>query len=332
MKAAVFDTFGPPDVLHLADVEAPSAPGPGELLVRVLATSVNFGDTLVRNLAAVSPRAFHMPWLFWLMSRITFGWRHPRTHVLGSEFSGVVEAVGAKVSRFAAGDAVFGYRGPRMGAYAEYLTVRDDAIVALKPANLTFEEAAGCPYGALMAYGVARRLAVQPGERVLVVGASGGIGLYLVQLFRGAGATVTGVCGPDGVSFVTGLGAETVIDYTTRDFADGPAVYDTIVDVLGKSRASRCRRVLAPRGRLVYLSFKLPQLLAMLGSAVTRGPRVACLVVNERPADLRFIKTLVEGRALRCPVDRVFPLREAAAAHRHAEHGARLGAVVLTLR
>lgn len=332
MKAAVFDTFGPPDVLHLADVAAPPAPGPHDLLVRVRATSVNFGDTLVRNLAAVSPRAFHMPWLFWLMSRLTFGWRRPRNHVLGSEYSGVVDAVGSEVTRFAAGDAVFGYRGPRMGAYAEYLSVRDDAIVALKPANLGFEEAAGCPYGALMAFGAVKALDVRLGERVLVVGASGGIGPYLVQLLRHSGATVTAVCGAGRAAFVASLGAASVIDYATADFADVPAEYDTIIDVLGKSRLSRCRRVLAPTGRLVFLSFKLPQLLAMAWSMVGRGPRVRCLLVNERPQDLRTIKTLIEGGALRCPVDRTFPLQEAAAAHRHAEHGSRQGAVVITLR
>lgn len=331
MRAAVFEEFGPPEVLHVAEVDLPGALAPRELLVRVRATSVNFGDTIVRNFAAVTPRAFHMPWLFWLIGRLTFGWRRPRRRILGSDFAGTVTAVGDDVRRFRVGDAVFGYRGARLGAYAEYVTIRDDAIVALKPATMTFEEAAACPYGALMAYGVVRALGPRPGERVLVVGASGGIGPYLVQLLRHAGARVTGVCGPARAGFVTALGAEAVIDYTTTDFTALDAAYDTIIDVLGKTRYARVSRVLAPRGRVIYLSFKLPQLWEMARTAFGTGQRVRCLIVNERPEHLRAIKTLVEAGAVRGLVDRTFPLQDVAAAHRRAEGGAGCGAAVITL-
>jgi NADPH2:quinone reductase len=152
-----------------------------------------------------------------------------------------------------------------------------------------------------------------------------------VQIARHAGATVTAVCGPARAAFVAALGADSVIDYTKVDFASGGSVYDTIIDVLGKSRYAQCRRVLAPRGRLVYLSFKVPQLALMLWTALIRGRQVRCLLVNERPQDLLAIKAMVEAGALRCPVDRTFPLHEAAAAHRYAESGARQGAVVLTV-
>jgi NADPH:quinone reductase-like Zn-dependent oxidoreductase len=332
VKAAVLREFGPPDVLHVEDVAGPSIWSRHAVLIRVRATSVNVGDTLVRNFAAVSPRAFHMPWLFWLIGKLAFGFARPRVHILGSEFSGTVEAVGERVTSLRPGDAVFGYRGPRMGAYAEYLCMREDGIVTAKPANMTFEEAAACPYGALMAWGLLTRVRLQPGWRVLVVGASGGIGPAVVQLAaRHFGAVVTGVCGPARLSYVTALGAASVIDYTREHFFDRPEIYDVIIDVLGTSRFAQCRRVLAPHGRLVYVSFKMPQILQMLRTSISRGQRVICAVVTERKADLIAIRALVEAGTLRPIVDRTFPLDETAAAHRYAESGAKTGAVVITI-
>lgn len=332
MKAAYLAEFGPPEVLRVRDVAAPVPAHPHDVLVRVRATSVNFGDTLVRNFAAVTPQAFHMPWLFWLIGRVTFGFRRPRVHILGSEYAGTVEAVGAEVTRFQPGDAVFGYCGARMGAYAEYLCVRDTAIVTRKPDRLTWDEAAGCPYGALMALGVLRKAGVQRGQHVLVVGASGGIGPWIVQLAtRQLGATVTGVCGPARLPFVRALGAADVIDYTREDFATRAVTYDVIIDVLGTSDVARCRPRLAPHGRLVYVSFKVPQIAWMLRTAFSRGPRVICALVNERRADLEAIAALLEAGTLEAPVDRTFPLHAAAAAHRHAESGTAAGAVIIAV-
>ena len=302
------------------------------MLVRVRATSVNFGDLLVCNFAAVSPRAFHMPWLFWLIGRLSVGFGRPRVHILGSEFSGTVEAVGAHVTRFKKGDAVFGYRGPRMGAYAELLCMPERGVLACKPANLTDEEAAACPYGGLMALDLLSKLRLQRGQRLLVVGASGGIGPMVVQLAKNHfGATVAGVCGTARMGFVQSLGATTVIDYTREDFADRADTYDVIVDILGKSSFARCRRVLAPHGRLVFVSFKSKQLLQMLWSSVAGAKKVRCVVMSERQADLVTIRELVEAGTLRPIVDRVFPLEQAALAHRHAESGARQGTVVISI-
>ncbi|MBL8136199.1 MAG: NAD(P)-dependent alcohol dehydrogenase [Acidobacteria bacterium] len=332
MTAAYLAEFGPPEVLGIREVAAPTIRHPHDLLVRVRATSVNFGDTLVRNFASVTPRTFHMPWLFWLIGRATFGFRHPRVHILGSEFAGTVEAVGRGVTRFRPGDAVFGYSGPRMGAYAEYVCVRDASVVAHKPAHVSWEEAAGCPYGALMALGVLRQAGVTRGQHVLVVGASGGIGPPLVQIAtRQLGATVTGVCGTARLPFVRSLGAADVIDYTRDDFLTRGGTYDVVIDVLGTSDVARCRTLLRPSGRLVYVSFKTRHLAWMLRTAFTRGPRVVCALVNERQTDLEAIAALLEAGTLQPRVDRTFPLAAAGDAHRHAERGKPMGAVVITV-
>lgn len=332
MKAAVFEEFGPPEVLHLADVPMPEATGRHDLLIRVRASTVNFGDLLVRNFAAVPPGAFHMPWLFWLIGRASFGFLTPRVQVLGSEFAGTVAATGPDVTRFAVGDAVFGYRGERMGAYAEYVRMTDEGVVAAKPANASFAQAASCPYGALMALGVVRTLGLRPGQRVLVIGASGGIGPALVQLAaRHAGAVVTGVCSAARTSYVLGLGASAVVDYTQERVVDRPDIYDVIIDVLGKTPFGEARRILASHGRIVYLSFKSRQILQMLWTAIAGGPRVQCVLVSERPSDLETIRGLIEAGTLRPMVDRVFPLEDVAGAHRYAEGRTNTGAVVVAV-
>ena len=323
--------YGPPEVLHLAEVPAP-VPGDGDVLVRIHATSVNFGDTLVRNFKAVSPRQFHMPLLFWLIGRFQFGVRRPRTHVLGSEFAGEVAAVGRNVTRYEVGDRVFGFRGPRMGAYAEYLCVPERGVMAAMPTNATYEQAATVPYGAIMAWGLLRKVRVQPKQRILVIGASGGIGPAVVQLAASQfEARVTGVCGPSNLQYVRSLGAESVIDYTTADYLDTDERYDLIVDVLGKSRFAETRTVLAPHGQLICISFKTRQLAQMLWTWVLRTQRVRCVLVSEKPKDLEVIKEFVEAGKLRPRVDKTFPLEQAAEAHRYAESTAKSGPVVITV-
>lgn len=331
MRAAVMLKFGPPEVLQVREVATPVAKG-HDILVRVCATSVNFGDTLVRNFAAVTPRKFHMPWLFWLIGKISFGVWRPRVHVLGSEFAGIVEEIGERVTRFKRGDAVFGYRGPRMGAYAEYLCIAETGVVTTKPANVSDEEAAATPYGAIMALGLLKKLHLQPGQRVLVVGASGGIGPAIVQLAsRRVGAAVSAVCGTARLAYVRSLGATEVIDYRWQDVVDLPETYDVIIDVLGKSTFTKYRRILAPEGRLVFLSFKLKQILQMLWTSIGGGQKVVCALVSERQEDLVEIRRLMEAGTLRTVVDRSFPLDQAAEAHRYAESGAKTGAVVITV-
>ncbi len=332
MKASVLTQFGPPEVLQVMEVSKPS-PGDQEVLVRVRAASVGFGDTLVRNLASVTPRKFHMPFLFWLISKIVFGIWKPKVAILGSEFSGEVEAVGSKVTRFKAGDRVFGYCGPGMGAYAEYLCVPEGAVIATKPANLTFEQAAAIPYGAVMALGVLKKAQLQPGQKVLVVGASGGIGPAVLQLAKHHfGAQVSGVCSTARLDYIRSMGAEVAIDYTHEDFTDRAESYDVIIDILGKCSFRRCRRVLKPTGRLLYVSFKSPQLLWAIWTAIIGGQKAVCVLVNEKQEDLLFLKERMEEGALTAQVDRSFPLEQAAQAHRYAESGAKSGYVVVTVQ
>lgn len=331
MKAAVMSEFGPPDVLQLREVARPE-PSDNDVLIRVHATSVGFGDTLVRNLAAISPGRFHMPLLFWLIAKLSFGIRKPRISILGSEFAGKVEAVGPAVTRFRKGDSVFGYCGPGMGACAEYLCMREDGVLTAKPANMTYEQAAATPYGAIMALGLLRRARVRPGDRVLVVGASGGIGPAVVQLAKfHLGAEVTGVCSTARLDYVRSLGASLVIDYSREDFADRDETYDVIIDIPGKCSFSRCRRILRPHGRLICTSFKMPQILMSLWTAVSGDKRAVCALVTESRDDLAFVRDLIEAGTITTVVDRCYPLQQAADAHRRAESGAKKGAVVIAV-
>ncbi len=331
MKASVFREFGDPGVLHLEEIQKPE-PGPRDLLVRIHATPVSFADRLVRNFRAVGPQQFHMPLLFWLIGRVSFGIRRPRIHVLGSEFSGEVEAVGARVRRFAPGTAVFGYCGPRMGAAAEYLCIPEDGFVARKPANLSHEEAATVPYGAMMALDLLKGLALAPGHQLLVNGASGGIGPLVLQIAKHHfGVRVTGVCSTSKADMVRALGADEVIDYTRDDFTTHDTRYDAVVDILGKSRFADVRRVLSPGGRLVFVSFKERQLLQMVRTALGGGQRVLCRVLHESQENLELARDLVEAGKIRVVVDRVFPLQEAAQAHSFAADSRRRGQVVLAV-
>jgi NADPH:quinone reductase-like Zn-dependent oxidoreductase len=332
MKAIEFTKFGPPGVLQLKEIEKPT-PKNNEILVKIHATPVSFGDALVRGFNTVSPRKFHMPFLFWLMGKIYFGFSKPKISILGSEFSGEVESVGKDVRRFSQGDRVFGYRGPRMGAYAEYLCMRENGVVAIKPANMSYEEAAAVPYGAIMALNILRKINLRPNQKVLVNGASGGIGPAVVQLAGNHfGATVTGVCGTSRLEYVKSLGAAQVIDYTKQDFTTCQETYDFIIDILGKSPFARCKRSLTPGGRCLYVSFKMKQVFQMLRTSMTGGRKVVCVLVNEKSEDLNFIKELIEAGKIKSVIDRCFPLEETAEAHRYAESGNKKGNVVITVK
>ncbi len=330
MKAIVYTEYGPPDVLKLKEVEKP-VPRDKEILVRVHATPVSFGDTLVRNLKDVTPKKFHMPLLFWLFAKMYFGFRKPRITILGSEFAGEIEAVGKDVRRFRKGDTVFGYRGARMGAYAEYLCMAENEVVAPKPANMTYEQAAAVPYGAIMALNMLRKIDLRPGYRVLVNGASGGIGPAVVQLAKSHfGAHVTGVCGTPRLDYVRSLGADAVIDYSQEDFTAGNETYDLIVDILGKSPFSRVKRALTPKGRWLLVSFKTKQILQMLWTSLFGNKKVVCALSTEKAEDLVFIKGLIEAGKFTAVIDKCYPLAQAAEAHRYAASGHKKGSVVIT--
>jgi 2-desacetyl-2-hydroxyethyl bacteriochlorophyllide A dehydrogenase len=272
-----------------------------------------------------------MPGPLWLPTRLMFGWRRPRRRILGSDFAGEVVAVGAGVDRFRPGDRVFGYRGPAFGALAERMVVRAHGMVAAMPANASFEEAAAIPYGAMTARNLLKKADVQPGHEVLIIGASGGIGIYALQLARHAGARVTAVCGPDGAEMVRSLGAHRVIDYTRQDFAEDDVAYDLVFDIPGRASFARVRPLLRPGGRYLLASFTTRQLLQMLRTAMAGDRKVVCALSMESPADLVEVAELVEAGTLRPVIDRTFPLEDAADAHRYLEAGHRRGSVVVTV-
>ena len=328
MKAIVFTEYGSPDVLHLQEIPKP-APKENEIRVRVYATPVNYGDLTARNFASSQ---FNMPALLYLPARLSFGWNKPKTTILGSELAGQVEAVGAAVTRFKPGDQVFAYTGMKMGAYAEYTCISETGKVALKPANLTYAEAATLPYGAIMASSLLRKVDLQRGQKVLINGASGGIGSMAVQLAKHLGAEVTGVCGTPRLDFVRSLGADEVIDYTQEDFTQNGQTYDLIFDILGKGVFSRLRRSLMPNGVYLLASYKMKAILQMLWTAVTRsGQKVICAFAEEKVQDLDLVRALAEAGQIKAIIDRCFPLEQAAEAHRYVEAGSKMGPVVITI-
>ncbi|MBI5959385.1 MAG: NAD(P)-dependent alcohol dehydrogenase [Chloroflexi bacterium] len=330
MKAIVYTEYGSPDVLHLTEVTKP-APKDNEVLIRIHATPVNFGDLLARNFRSVTPRKFNMPFFFWLPTGLVFGFSKPKKNILGSEFAGEVEAVGKAVTRFKPGDQVFGYRGQSMGAYAEYVCMPENGMLAIKPANMTYEEAATVPYGALTALSLLRKVNIQRGQKVLINGASGGIGAAAVQLAKYFGAEVTGVCGTPRVGFVKALGADKVIDYTQEDFTRNSETYDLIFDILGKSSLARCKNSLRLNGIQLFASFKMKQLIQMLFTSIRGGKKVICALSSEKPEDLIFIKELVEAGKIKSIIDKCYPLEQTAEAHRYVEQGHRQGNVVITV-
>ena len=330
MKAVVYTEYGSPEVLRLAEVEKP-APKDDEVLIKIHAVSVNYGDTLARNFKNTPPNKFNMPFLFWVMARLAFGLNKPKNNILGSELAGEVEAVGRNVKLFKTGDQVFGYRGQTMRTNAEYVCMPENGIVAIKPANMTYDEAAVIPYGALTALNLLRAVNIQRGQKVLINGASGAIGSAAIQLAKHFGAEVTAVGGTPRLEFMKSLGADKVIDYTREDFTKNGETYELIFDILGKSSFSTCKNSLTENGRYLLASFKLKQLLQMLWTKMTGGRQVICVLSGEKPADLLVVKELVEAGKIKAVIDRRFPLEKTAEAHRYMESGQKKGNVVITV-
>jgi NADPH:quinone reductase-like Zn-dependent oxidoreductase len=330
MKAIVRTEYGTPDVLQLKEVAKP-APKDNEVLIRVHATSVNFGDLIARNFKAVSPREFNMLFLFWLVAKISFGVNQPKILILGNEFAGEIESVGKDVKRFKKGDQVFGHPGQSFGAYAEYLCVSEDGVLAIKPTNMTYEEAAVVPYGALMALNLLQKINIQPGQKILINGASGGIGSAAVQIAKHFGAEVTGVCGAPRLEFVKSLGADRVIDYAKEDFTQNGETYDVIFDILGKGSFTHCKNSLRPNGILLFASFKIKQLIQMLWTSMIGGRKVVCAIAPGSAEDLISVKELIEAGKIKAIIDRVYPLEQTAEAHQYVEQGHKKGNVAITV-
>lgn len=330
MKAVIYTEYGPPEVLKLQEIDMPT-PKDDEILVKIHATSITFGDMLVRNLRKLTPSNFTMPAPLWLPTRIAFGFWKPKTQILGAEFAGEIEAAGKSVTRFKVGDQVFGYRGQSMGAYAEYLCMPEDSLVTTKPTNMSYEEAVTIPYGAIMALPLLKKANIQPGQKVLIIGASGSIGSQAVQLAKYFGAEVTGVCGTQRVEMVKALGADKVIDYTQEDFTQSSETYDLIFDILGKSDISKCKPILSKSGTYLLASFKMKHLLQMLWTSRFSSRKVICALSPEDIDDLNFVRDLAEAGDIKAVIDKCYPLDQAADAHRYVESGQKRGEVILSL-
>lgn len=330
MKAIIYEKYGGPEVLQLKEIEKP-IPKDDEVCIKVQATTVNYGDLTARNFRNMPLSKFNMPLLLYYPSRLAFGFFKPRINILGSEFSGVIETIGKDVKRFKPGDPVYGYRGMKMGAYAAYVCMPAEGTLAKKPNKLTHNEAAVFPYGAIVALNLLRKANLQPDEKVLINGASGGIGSQAVQLAKYFGAQVTGVCSTRRVEFVKSLGADRVIDYTQHDFADGKESYDLIFDILGRSSFECSKRVLNPNGHYLLASFKMKQLWLMLWTKIASGKQVICTLSGDKAEDLEFITGLIEKGHLKAVIDQTFPLEQAAEAHRYVENGHKKGHIVITI-
>lgn len=331
MKAIVYEEYGPPEVLQLQEVEKP-VPKTNEVLIKVHATAINFGDLMVRNIKTVTPRNFTMPTPLWLPVRLMFGWGKPRMKILGAQLAGEIVEVGDEVTRFKVGDQVMAYPGEKMGGYAEYRAMPEDSVIAVKPSNMSYEEASTVPYGSIMAMPIIKRINLQPGQKILINGASGGIGSFAVQFAKNTGAEVTGVCGTERMEFVKALGADHVIDYTQEDFTQNDETYDVIFDVLGKSSFGRCKNSLTPNGVYLLASFKTRQLLQMLWTSLRGGKKVVCALSAGKTEDLITAREMIEAGKLKTAIDRCFPLEDAAEAHRYVESGSRQGNVVITIQ
>lgn len=330
MKAITYKEYGGPEVLQLTELEKPS-PKSGEVLVRVRATPINYGDLVARNMGNISAKDFNMLGVLLFPARLFFGYRKPRKGLLGSEFAGDIESVGDGVENFKPGDAVFGYMGQNMGANAEYLIVQAKGMISPKPSNLDYAEAATLPYGMITAGSILDKVSLGPGSKVLIKGASGGIGSAALQLTKHAGAEVTAVCGTGRMDYVRELGADHVIDYTSTEFTEQPERYDLILDIYGRSAVSKLRKALKPEGILLFASFKMSKLWQMLLLNPFRKYKVICAMSSETVAWLDKARDLAEAGIVKAVIDRSFPLEDAVEAHRHVESGERRGSVVLVL-
>ena len=325
MRAVVCTSYGPPDVLQLRDVAKP-APKDNEVLVRIRATTVSTADCELR-------RFDFSPWI-WLPMRLAFGIRRPRRPVLGQELAGEVDSVGKDVRSLRKGDRVFAATGIGLGAYAEYICLRENpqtGAIATMPANLSYEEAAAVPYGGSEALKFLRKANVRGGQRVLVNGAGGSFGTFAVQLAKVLGAHVTAVDGAPKLEMLRAIGADRVIDYAQEDFTVGSETYDVIFDIVRGTPSGRMVRSLTENGWLLMANPGFLQIVRAKWASRGSKKRVSFAGSRGADEDLAHLRGLVEAGRLHPVIDRRFPLEQMVEAHRYAETGQKLGNIVVTV-
>ncbi|MBL7059882.1 MAG: NAD(P)-dependent alcohol dehydrogenase [Candidatus Marinimicrobia bacterium] len=321
MKAIVYTKYGPPEVLQIKEIEKP-VPKDNEVLIKIHSTTVHIADTKVRS--------FNFPALFWLPMRIMVGFIRPRKNILGMELSGEIELVGKDVKLFKKGDQVFAY-GFGIGTYVEYKCLPEHEMLAIKPDNLTHEEAAAVPNAGITALLILRKANIQSGQKVLIYGASGSIGTFAVQISKYFGAEVTGVCSTTNLEMVKSLGSDKVIDYTQEDFTESGQTYDVIFDTVGKISFSRSKTSLKQNGIYLTTFPTLWIILQQLWTSIFGSKKIVSLAVSNNIEDLIFLKELIEAGKLKPVMDRIYPLEQIVEAHRYVDKGHKKGNVAITL-
>jgi NADPH:quinone reductase-like Zn-dependent oxidoreductase len=313
MKAIICTKYGPPEVLQLKEVEKP-IPKDNEVLIKIHAASVTISDCIVRS--------GKVNILLWLPMRIFVGFKRPRKSILGLELAGEVEEIGKNVKRFKKGDQVYAFTGKLFGAYAEYtclpedgLCMPADCIMELKPSNVTYEEAASAPSRGTLALYFLKNGNIRSGQKILIYGASGGVGTFAVQIARHFGAKVTGVCSTTNVELVKSLGADNVIDYTKENFTNKGELYDLVFDAVGKRKSSKlkleCKKALTPNGKYISVDDGTPRI------------NIDYLIL---------LKELIETGKIKPVIDKYYPLEQIAEAHRYVDKGHKKGNVIITVK
>ncbi len=322
MKAIIWTKYGPPDVLVLKEIEKP-VPGDNEVLIKIVAASVFAGDCEMR--------AFDFPVSFWLPLRLMFGLIKPRVKILGQELAGEIEAVGKAVRKFKKGDPVFAPTDAGFGAYAEYICLPETHPMAIKPVNMSYEQAATVPVGGLNALHFLRKANIRSGQKVLIYGAGGGIGTFAIQIAKTFGAEVIAVDSEKKLDVLRSIGADHVIDYMREDFTQNGMVYDVIIDVVGRSPFSGSLNSLKPDGRYILGNPRPAAMIRGLWTSMTSSKKVTGALAGYKTEDLIFLKELIETGKIKAVIDRCYPLEQIVEAHRFVETGQKTGNVVITV-
>ena len=320
MKAIVYSEYGSPEVLQLKDIEKP-IPKHNEILIKINATAVNSGDVRLRKADPFAVRLF-------------FGLFKPKTTILGSVFSGEIEAMGSGVQQFKVGDAVFGHTDMSFGSYASYKCFPENGSIALKPITISHNEAAVIPFGGVTALHFLKKADIQLGQKVLIFGASGAVGASAVQLAKHYGAKVTGVCSSGNVALVKSLGADKVIDYTKEDFTKNGETYDVIFDSVNRMSISDSLQSLKLYGTLILSAAGLSETIQGVWISMTNSKKIKVFngVISHTADDINFLKTLIELGELKAVIDKTFSLEEMAEAHTYVEKGHKKGNVAIEVK